>query len=722
MNINKKSTSKNRSLIKFLVYLFAVMFIPLVILGSFVYVYSRNEYINSTTKYIQEQIDNVSYNIVKDIAQADGIKDNNKDNKYFYNSQIKENKGSIVYIQDEILEAVHTMPFSGDLAFFNLEENYIYSYSIQTIGEYLDTLSTASETFKNEAINQFNGFNTAVVSDLYDDYEYTWYISFFEEENGKSISGFIHYIPDDYLEQILSQVQFIGNSKTSIYINDTMVYTNNIDDLNAQGYELSSEFENVRIVYHIDEAILLDYFGKTINTLLIVAIFGVVIGAIIIYIQYKPIKNLGLLINNFVINSDESNFFTEINLVMNNLIERNHFIELDKNNALKLNEKMLRKNTLLTLISRNLEKRDTEDVEALNKSMQDSDTVSFLYNNYLCVVFHGVNLNFDSYYENDDLDFYSLEIEENDCTLLLISAKTNSFIAVEKLIQNLMNKTFMHDDLPLLVGIGRFTSKLHRIHSSYNNALVALDYCNSLNKNVVYFSEVNQIDIYSYSTCADIIKAFNIAIEKSDTESMLKLINDIKNISSTTQNMLALHSICLELVIKCEQSQNIAFYKKELENFKYSFFNNEQNNNSYKNGYLEFLDWVENEIDINITEDKITETEHTMKVHHSMNIDEIHDYINKNITNNDLCVTFVADHFATSGSNLSHFYKKHTGTTILDCINSTKMNFVKKMLTETDYSFSKICEMIGYYYPSNVIRKFKAIEGMTPSEYRKRNA
>ncbi len=711
-NANKKL--KNKSIIKFLLYLLAVMFIPLIVLGAFVYINSRNEYVNSTTKYIQEQINNVTYNIDKDIIQAESIDDRIKDEIHFYNSTLQKDKGSIVYIQDEVLETVHTLPFNGDLSFFNLIDGYIYSYTIQTINDYLDNLSFASDSFKLEALEKLKFTKSSVVSDLEDDYNYTWYIYSFEEIENESISGFIFFIPDYYFEQILSQIQFLEESQTSVFINETMVYSNHVGkEVVNNSIELTAQSENVKIIYYISANHMTDYLGATLYSILIALAIGILIGLVIIYIQYKPIKDLGLIINSFLIGSSNKNLFTEINLIMNNLIEKNHYVEIDKNNALELNEKIIRKNTLLTLISQNLYQTSKEDIESFNSSIKKSDSISFSYNNYLCVVFHGINLDIQSYYKGENLDFYSIEIVENESTVLIISAKEKSFLAVEAMIGSLLKKTVLEDGFPLSVGVGSFTSKLHHLYTSYKNALTALDYCNSLNKNIVYFSEVNQIDIYSYSACVDIIKSFSSALQTGDTENLLSLSKDIKNVLATTQNALTLHSMCLELIFMCEDSSKIIFNKEEIENFKYNFFNND----FAKNNYSEFLSWVESEIDINKNKDESNEK---VQVETSLNVEKIQDYINKNITSNDLCVTFVADHFSTSGSNLSHFYKKHTGTTILDCINTAKMNFVKKMLTETDYSFSKICDMIGYYYPSNLIRKFKSIEGMTPSEYRKR--
>ncbi len=93
-------------------------------------------------------------------------------------------------------------------------------------------------------------------------------------------------------------------------------------------------------------------------------------------------------------------------------------------------------------------------------------------------------------------------------------------------------------------------------------------------------------------------------------------------------------------------------------------------------------------------------------------------FINENCENEDLCVSYVAEHFELSMSNLSHQFKALTGRNISDYIAEKKMQFAKKLLRTTDIPISEVALRLGYNQTSSFIRKFKQCENRTPNEYR----
>lgn len=93
-------------------------------------------------------------------------------------------------------------------------------------------------------------------------------------------------------------------------------------------------------------------------------------------------------------------------------------------------------------------------------------------------------------------------------------------------------------------------------------------------------------------------------------------------------------------------------------------------------------------------------------------------FINENCECEDLCVSYVADHFQMSMSNLSHQFKALTGRNISEYIAEKKMQFAKKLLRTTDLSISDVAIRLGYNQTSSFIRKFKQCENRTPNEYR----
>jgi AraC-like DNA-binding protein len=95
-------------------------------------------------------------------------------------------------------------------------------------------------------------------------------------------------------------------------------------------------------------------------------------------------------------------------------------------------------------------------------------------------------------------------------------------------------------------------------------------------------------------------------------------------------------------------------------------------------------------------------------------------YIGDNYRNPDFCVQTVSDHFGISFSNLSHQFKSYTGETVSSYISALKMNYAKELLSTSAMTVGEIAAVLGYFQTSSFIKKFKAMEGATPGEYRLR--
>lgn len=78
----------------------------------------------------------------------------------------------------------------------------------------------------------------------------------------------------------------------------------------------------------------------------------------------------------------------------------------------------------------------------------------------------------------------------------------------------------------------------------------------------------------------------------------------------------------------------------------------------------------------------------------------------------------LADTYNVSPSTLSHQFKKMTGTSVMDYLQSCRMALAKKYLTETAMSVSEIVDLCGFSDSSNFSRTFKKQNGMSPSRFR----
>lgn len=80
----------------------------------------------------------------------------------------------------------------------------------------------------------------------------------------------------------------------------------------------------------------------------------------------------------------------------------------------------------------------------------------------------------------------------------------------------------------------------------------------------------------------------------------------------------------------------------------------------------------------------------------------------------------LAREFYVSEGYLSRYFHRETGSTFSHLLMEMKMKRAAELLLKTECSIEKIVALIGYTDQSNFFRKFKAIYGMTPLVYRKK--
>ena len=89
-----------------------------------------------------------------------------------------------------------------------------------------------------------------------------------------------------------------------------------------------------------------------------------------------------------------------------------------------------------------------------------------------------------------------------------------------------------------------------------------------------------------------------------------------------------------------------------------------------------------------------------------------------NITQS-LSAAEVAESLGMTESRFSRFFSRATGNTFTDFVNQVRINRACHLLMETDSYVTNICYDVGFNNIANFNRRFLAIKGMTPSEFRK---
>lgn len=101
---------------------------------------------------------------------------------------------------------------------------------------------------------------------------------------------------------------------------------------------------------------------------------------------------------------------------------------------------------------------------------------------------------------------------------------------------------------------------------------------------------------------------------------------------------------------------------------------------------------------------------------------QIIDFVEENYNNPQLTIESMADHFSITRQYLTRLFKEQMGKPVSDYIKDLRLNESRRLLRCTDLKVESIVREVGYSDTSSFIRNFRSREGMTPGQYRKKQA
>lgn len=104
------------------------------------------------------------------------------------------------------------------------------------------------------------------------------------------------------------------------------------------------------------------------------------------------------------------------------------------------------------------------------------------------------------------------------------------------------------------------------------------------------------------------------------------------------------------------------------------------------------------------------------KGRHGTKIGNICSWIDDNIGGN-LNIDMIASQFGMSRSLLTKEFRKHTNTSIVEYMNTRKLQKAGSILTSTNMSITEAALESGFPSIGNFYRKFKELYGVTPTEF-----
>jgi AraC-like DNA-binding protein len=95
-------------------------------------------------------------------------------------------------------------------------------------------------------------------------------------------------------------------------------------------------------------------------------------------------------------------------------------------------------------------------------------------------------------------------------------------------------------------------------------------------------------------------------------------------------------------------------------------------------------------------------------------------YIDAHVTSETLALRDVARTVHLTPTAFSRFFRQHTGETLVQHITAVRVGLACRQLTETDQRVAEIAYACGFGTLANFNRRFRAMKGMTPTEFRRR--
>lgn len=263
------------------------------------------------------------------------------------------------------------------------------------------------------------------------------------------------------------------------------------------------------------------------------------------------------------------------------------------------------------------------------------------------------------------------------------------------------------------IGVGREVTNIHKINTSYKEAVEALYFKFYTGKNAIIDItdisvnlEDNEIpDLYSDEhELVNLIKSGNV--EGTETS----IVNLFKKLSLDKKYAVEyIHRICDEIVYITIR----AIYELGVEIGGVNRNRAEIINDLYQTESIFDLQKKMSEILVDIA--KRFSQKYAQK--NKKIVDDIIRYIEKKYMD-DININKIAESVYLSSNYISVLFKQMTGTTIIDYLTKTRMENAKILLKETDFRILEISEMVGFQDASYFSKVFKKYTGIHPQKYR----
>lgn len=462
----------------------------------------------------------------------------------------------------------------------------------------------------------------------------------------------------------------------------------------------------------------------------VLALYVLVCGVLIynaIRKNYAPIrriieyaeKNIGTSIK------DKENEFFYIYNSLSDIIDKNN-----KNyNRLDAWSKVVKNNVIAKLL-KNVKLQKNTDIE-----LYDSFCDSFNDKNYIVVacipdvsngVFPmeepGTAEDIDGEYLarfitnnilDEQLEAYTKEFVEVDGILHIIIAsnKKNFSDSVCRVLEKFPETIGQYFSFDITFVVSNEHQSLQSISLAYNEILTGINYQFITDNRIIRYADLEENDYNIYSFSFEQETFLVNSLRETNYDKSMAVINEVfdENIKSNQTSVLSVRCLMYNLV------GNIISVINKSDVFKYSEILRQPNifeRIEKCTTVYSMRDELE-KIVKEFCETKSSGTEKGQEL-----ADSLEKYILAHYGDCNLGGIMLEDEFNKSYSYLSKVFKKYKMVGLLNYITDVRIKKSIELLKTTDYSVSKIAQMVGYSNDRSFSRVFTKINGVSPGKYR----
>ena len=734
-NLFKNLSMFRKLLFSYLGILCVSVFVMIFITNTYFIGTVRDELIKRNSDVLTSMMGNVDMNI----SEMEDIRDRITLGGDFEAYYRMKDTGRIIDLQGELTKYVGTNSFIDEIIVYLYNDNYIYSSSSSyTVPFFINTAfnyeNWEEETFINDIQSLTAPYVRAAERVVYFEEEKE-YITFVYPMTNSAMKrcGVLMFMVESNSINKTAAIDF-DSDNSSVYLldsnnniitkcgGDNISFSDDIDkinesdssrikNINGKKYLISvvqSEDNGWRYVSFTKEKYALGKAHSAQHKIILTFVLIMLLGGVIIYyttkINYKPIK----MLKNYADMVKPGGSGNEISDVIDTIDYLN-----DRNKTLMNSFTDMTKEHIIDNLLKGNIKILEEDYN------YEQIGVSFKFDYYLtAVLLFGNDENTDSLFEKvqalveNRYNGYAKNYHDRNKIVLILASDSAEV--------DYANISRLHMDIKEIagnrvsMGVGDICFGIEDIPNSYMQASTALDYrvIKGTGK-VIFHDEVvhydDSFDEYPHKE----LKMLRFKLKEGDVKEIESVLADIIDYVITCNVSLYIaRGLCFDLInTVCEA---VAEINQEFI-IPQKYYINVDHITKYETveDLMESVRNICTNLCALITENKAAKRDNLLA--------ELIEFTDKNYTDVNFSIQKMADEFGMTMTNLSQYFKNHTGNTINDYVTGLRIKKAQELLVKTDKTLTEITEEVGYINTSSFIRRFKQITGVTPGQFAKMN-